>query len=108
MTLLLFCKVTLPLAAMAPEVIVPVVLTLVVPPIRPLLIVLALMIELDSVLFVRVSVASRVTTVPLVGKIAVELTPVPPLEVGKSPETELDNAKFKAPNDGDVPSILSI
>jgi len=74
--------VTLPTTVWAPEFTVPVVLIVVEPPIldAPLIVVAV------KVLLVSVSVAASVTTTPVVGKVAVEFTPVPPLATAKVPE----------------------
>ena len=84
--------VNVPLSTCAPDVIVPVVLITVESVISEApLIVPAEITEFVRVLFERVSVAVWVTTTPELGKVAVELTPVPPLLVGNRPETaELD------------------
>lgn len=78
-----------------------------VPVIRPLLIVPALMIGLVSVLLVKVSVADWVTTTPEVGKVAVELTPVPPFVRPSMLATAADCDKSKALKDGPEPLMVS-
>ena len=54
--------------------------------VEPLMLDAPLIVAAVNVLLVRVSVASRVTTTPEVGKVAVELTPVPPLAAASVPE----------------------
>ena len=76
-----------PEAAMLPELIEPVMFTDVEPMITDApLIVPDVINGLLNVLLVRVSVAVSVTTTPVVGNVAVELTPVPPLAVAKVPD----------------------
>ena len=65
------------------------------------------MIGLVSVLFLKVSVASRVTIQPLVGKVADEFTPVPPFVRPSMLVTAADCDKSKAPKDGPEPVMLS-
>jgi len=74
--------VTLPATVWAPELTMPVVLIVVEPPMLDA----PLIVAADKVLLVRVSVASRVTTTPEVGKVAAEFTPVPPLAAARVPE----------------------
>ena len=74
--------VTLPATVWAPELTVPVVLIAV----EPLILDAPLIVAAVKVLLVRVSVESRVTTTPEVGKVAVEFTPVPPVAVARVPE----------------------
>jgi hypothetical protein len=69
-------------AVSAPVAAVPVVLIVV----EPLISDAPLITAPDKVLLVNVSVASRVTTMPEVGKVAVEFTPVPPLAAARVPE----------------------
>ena len=59
---------------------------------------------LVKVLLARVSAASRVTMTPLVGKVAVELMPVPPLVLGNKPATAEGELKFRLPNCGLLPA----
>ena len=66
------------------------------PPIVP-----ALMMGLVRVLFNRVWLASAVNTVPWVGKVAVDATPIPPRPVGKMPVTAADSDKSTAPKTGE-------
>ena len=56
-----------------------------------------------SVLLVNVSVAVWVTTIPELGKVAVELMPVPPSDLGRIPVTADGCDKLTAPNDGTPP-----
>ena len=95
--------VTFPDTVAAPEAMAPVVLISVAPPIVELPLTVAVVI----VLLVSVSVASRVTTTPVGGKIAVELTPVPPFAVGSTPLTAALCARFTAPNPS-VPPALDV
>ena len=74
--------VMLPATVWAPELTVPVVLIVV----EPLIFDAPLIVAAVKVLLVRVSVESRVTTTPEVGKVAVEFTPVPPLAAARVPE----------------------
>ena len=106
-SLLLLATVMSPLAVIAPEPIVPEVFMVAVPVIRPLLMVPALMIGLVSVLLIKVSVADSVTTTPLVGKVAVELTPVPPFVRPRMLATAAACDKSKAPKDGPETVMLS-
>ena len=75
------CEITVA-AVSAPVAAVPVVLIVVEPPMLDAPLITAA----DKVLLVRVSASSRVTTTPEVGKVAVELTPVPPLAAERVPE----------------------
>ena len=92
--------VTFPETVAAPEVMVPVVLISVEPPIVEFPFIVAVVI----VLLVKFSVASRVTTTPELGKVAVELTPVPPFAVGSTPLTAALCARFTAPNPNAPPA----
>lgn len=96
--------VMLPVEAMVEVVSMePLVLIVVEPPIReaPLIVPLAITV-LFKVLLLRVSVASRTTTVPEVGNTAEPLTPVPPLRVGKVLVTAALLDRSIAPNSGPV------
>ena len=80
--------VTFPSTVVEPDLTVPVVLMTVAPAITDApLMVLAVISAPSKVLLVKVSVALRVTTVPVVGKVALELIPVPPEVVGNRPVT---------------------
>ena len=74
--------VIFPATVAVPDFIVPAVSIEVEPPILDAPLIVAAL----KVLLVRVSVASRVTTMPEVGKVAVEFTPVPPLATARVPE----------------------
>ena len=63
-----------------------------------------LIIGLVRVLLVKVSTPARVATTPLVGKVAVDTTPVPPRPVGNIPVTEALFDRSMAPNDGMPPA----
>jgi hypothetical protein len=69
-------------AVSAPVAAVPVVLIVV----EPLIFDAPLIVAALKVLLVRVSVAASVTTTPVVGKVAVEFTPVPPLAADRVPD----------------------
>ena len=86
--------VTLPEMVDAPDVMVPVVLISV----EPAIVEFPLIVAVVMVLLIRVSVASRVTTVPDAGNVAVELTPVPPFAVGNTPLTAALCARLTDPN----------
>ena len=79
----------------------PVVLIVVLPPISdaPLIVPAVITVEV-SVLLLNVSVASRVTTVPVLGNTADPLTPVPPRSVPSVPVTAALLARSIAPNSG--------
>ena len=59
---------------------------------------------LAKILLVNVAVPASVTMTPVVGKVALELTPVPPELVAKVPVTAADCDRSRAPNDG-VPPV---
>ena len=81
----------------APEVMLPDVLITVDPPMDEAPPIAAeVMVGLDNVLLVNVSAAVSVTTTPLAGYVAVELTPVPPSPVGKIPVTAAACDKLSA------------
>jgi hypothetical protein len=60
------------------------------------------------VLVVRVSAASRVTTVPVDGKTAVDDTPVPPSKVGRVPVTAAVLERFTALKVGAPPRVGTV
>ena len=61
---------------------------------------------LVKVLFASVSAASRVTMTPLVGKVAVEVMPVPPLVFGNKPATADVEERLRLLNCGpEAPTI---
>ena len=98
--------VTFPSTVVAPDLTVPVVLMTVAPAITEApLIVLAVINAPSRVLLVKVSVALRVTTVPVVGKVAFELIPVPPEVVGKRPVTAVGWARLIALKYGAPPPL---
>ena len=81
----------LPATVVVPMFIVPVLLITVLPEISDVPVRVPLfMIGLVRVLLLRVSVAVSVTIVPDAGNTALELTPVPPLEVLSTPVTAAD------------------
>jgi hypothetical protein len=83
--------VTFPATVAAPELIVPVVLMVVEPPIKEApFTVLAEISAPFRVLLLSVSVAPSVTITPELGKVAVEFTPVPPFTLGRIPVTAAD------------------
>ena len=61
-----------------------------------------------SVLLVKVAGAASVTTTPLTGNTALELTPIPPLLVGKTPVTASDWERSTAPKTGLPPSLGTV
>ena len=78
------CTVILPATVVAPALIEPVVLMTVEPSITAApSMVPPVMAGLVSDLLTKVSVASRVTMTPELGKVAVETIPVPPFAFGK-------------------------
>ena len=98
--------VTLPATVEEPELIVPVVFITVLPVISELLpMVPELISGISKVLLLSVSTASRVAMVPAVGKVALELIPVPPALAGSSPVTAVACAKLMAPKVGEEPSL---
>ena len=101
--------VTFPSTVVAPDFTVPVVLITVAPAItdEPLM-VLAVTSAPSKVLFVKVSIALRVTTVPVVGKVAFELIPVPPEVVGNRPVTAVGWDKLIALKYGAPPPLGTV
>ena len=87
---------------------VPLILILPVPVMDAFAIVPPLTSGAVNVLLVKVSVASRVTTTPVAGKVAVELRPVPPTEVGKMPVTAAGCDKLSALKDGAPPPLGTV
>ena len=86
--LLLPWTVTLPAMVVAPIFAVPVVLIIVLPLITEApLIVPVVMTGLVIVLLVKVWLPTSVMMTPVVGKVALEFTPLPPSEVGRMPVT---------------------
>ena len=95
--------VTSPETVAAPESRVPDIRIVVLPLTTALLSVPPLMAGVEIVLFVRVSAASLVAMIPLLGKVAVEASPEPPRLVGKMPVTAEGWARLIALKEGAPP-----
>ena len=97
--------VRLPIIDVLPAVIVPVVSIEVAPVISEAPFIVPEAIKgLFSVLLLSVALSNSVTTVPVAGNIAFELTPVPPTAVPSTPVTAADCDRSSALKYGAVPS----
>ena len=96
--------VTLPASVAVLALTYPLVLMFVDPLINDApVIVLAVTIPPLRTLLVSVAEPASVTTTPVTGKVADELIPVPPREVGNNPVTAAGCARFNAPKAGAPP-----
>ena len=102
--------VMLPLAVTVDEVLIePVVSIDVDPPMSEVpAIVPELITGLVRVLLVNVATSASVTTTPLSGKVAVEVLPIPPLALGRMPDTAAEFSRFIALKVGMPPPLGTV